>query len=110
MKKFLIAVVALALPGAAFAMDARPASAAAGPALSLKYETILKEDGTVILEGDEATSGRRFRLKMLPDGFVSGKVGERQVRYAVEKSVRDRLVEKLRQRPIRGEATGGLGS
>jgi hypothetical protein len=110
MKKFLIAVAVLAVPGSAFAMDAKPASAAEGPALSLEYETVLKEDGTIIFEGDDAASGRRFRLKLLSDGFVSGKVGERQVRYAVEKSVRDRLVEKLRQRAIRGEATGGLGS
>lgn len=108
MMKFLIAAAALAVPGAAFALDAKPSSAAEAASLGIAYSTTLADDGTVVFQGDEGAGGRRFRLKMFPNGSVAGKVGSAQVRYSVEKQVRDRVVAKLRQRTAGGEGTGAL--
>ena len=106
MMKFLIAAAAMAVPGAAFALDAKPASAA--EAAGLAYSTTLADDGTVIFQGREQAGGNRFRLKMFSDGSVAGTVGPAHVRYAVEKQVRDRVVAKLRQRAAGGDTAGGL--
>lgn len=108
MMKFLIAAAALAVPGAAFAMDAKPASAMQSAGLGIAYTTTLTDDGIVVFQGDEGAGGRRFRLKMFSDGSVAGRVGQAQIRYAVEKQVRDRVVARLRQRAAAGNATGGL--
>ena len=103
MKKFLIAAAALAVPGAAFAADAPPAAA-------FDYKATLTEKEIVVLQGEEAATGRHFKLKVFSDGAVAGRFGENRVRYNVERSMRDRLVEKLRQQAVTSDATARIGS
>ncbi len=87
-----IVIAAAAAPSGAFAMSkklpAKSVDVAAEP-VQLEYSCALKKRGAVELAGLDAASGRAFRLKVHPSGYVTGTVDRVPVQYQVAPGTRD---------------------
>lgn len=71
---------------------------------ALSLSARLDTAGRLRLSGRNAETGERFELKVTPNGFVSGRVGARTVRYWVAPAEYARVVQKESRHMLKAAA------
>ncbi len=61
----------------------------------LDYTSTLDASGILRFSGTDAVSGKSFRLRVSRNGFVSGTIDRKPVKYFVPREQRDRAVASL---------------